>query len=114
MSLWGDIAFSFKCRCPACKEGTLFTSGFNIVEKCAHCGAPLGDHDIGDGAVVFIIFVLVFSVIPLAWWFEVAFAPAMWVHIALWGGMMLGITLGMLGPLKAYIMLLQHRHRRDE
>lgn len=72
---------------------------------------PLSRHDIGDGAAVFLIFILCFTVIPLAWIFELAFAPALWVHVVIWTAACLGVIALLLPSLKAYIILLEYRHR---
>ncbi len=114
MSLLADLSFALKGRCPVCREGRLFKSGLNIVDACSHCGARLGDHDIGDGAAVFLIFILGFTIVPLAWWAEVVFAPPIWAHVVVFGGLMLAAILLLLPAIKAYIMLLQYRHRPGE
>ena len=111
MSLLADLGFAFKGRCPVCRKGKLFKSGITIVEACSHCGTKLGDNDVGDGAAVFLIFILGFTIVPLAWLTEVAFAPPIWVHIIVFGGVMLGMILLLLPAMKAFIMLLQYRHR---
>lgn len=111
MSLLADVLFALKGRCPVCREGRLFRSGLNIVDICGHCSAKLGEHDIGDGAAVFLIFILGFTIVPLAWAVEVAFSPPIWAHIIGFGGLMLGLILLLLPAIKAYLMLLQYRHR---
>lgn len=83
------------------------------MEKCAECGAPLGAHDVGDGASVFLIFFMGVTIVPLAWQFERHFAPPLWVHAVLWGTVMLGIVLTLLPAVKAYIIMLEFRHRQD-
>lgn len=72
----------------------------------------LGKHDVGDGAAVFLIFILGFTIIPLAWLFETAFAPPLWAHVAVWGGVALGLISVLMPATKAYIILLEHRHRK--
>jgi uncharacterized protein (DUF983 family) len=108
-----DIVFCLKPRCPVCRTGRLFRPlTVSVVDTCGHCGADLGQHDIGDGAAVFILFLLCFSLVPMALVFELAVAPPLWVHAVLWGVVGLAIILAMLPATKAYIMLLEYRHRR--
>lgn len=115
LSLFGDILFSLKPRCPVCRKGRLFRPwSVTVVDSCTECDAKLGAHDVGDGAAVFLIFLLGFTVIPLAWAFEVAVAPPLWVHGLLWGAVMLGMILLLLPAVKAFIILLEWRHRRPE
>ncbi len=112
MNLKEDILFSLKPRCPVCQRGRLFRPyTVSIVERCEACETLLSDHDIGDGAAVFIMFILCFSIIPVAWIVELLFAPALWVHVVLWGMVGLLMIGVMLPATKAYIILLEYRHR---
>ena len=82
-----------------------------MVDSCDVCGQPLAAHDIGDGAAVFLIFFLGVTLIPLAWAVELWLAPPLWVHGVVWTLAGLGIIALLLPATKAYIMLLEHRHR---
>ncbi|HCZ17141.1 MAG TPA: hypothetical protein DHV85_21760 [Candidatus Accumulibacter sp.] len=113
MSLASDLLFALKPRCPVCRQGRLFREkSLAVVEACESCGAALGDCDVGDGASVFLIFILGFLLVPLAWGVEAAFAPPLWVHALVWGALGLAITMVALPAVKAYIVLLEFRHRR--
>ena len=95
-----------------CRRGRLFkTYSLNVVDECAECKTKLGRHDIGDGAAVFLIFFLGFTIVPLAWSFEKAFAPPLWVHGVLWGIVSLLLIALILPAAKAFIILLEYRHR---
>lgn len=83
----------------------------SVVKECSVCHAKLGQHDVGDGASVFLIFLLGFSIIPMAWAFELAVEPPLWVHVVLWGTVALGMIAVILPTVKAFIILLEHRHR---
>jgi uncharacterized protein (DUF983 family) len=83
-----------------------------VVDRCASCNAALGAHDVGDGAAVLLIFFLGFTLAPTAWFFELAFAPPLWVHAVLWGAVCLALIALILPAVKAYIILLEWRHRR--
>lgn len=111
-TLLADLRFCLKPRCPVCKQGRLFKPWtITPVDQCTVCGAHLSQHDIGDGAAVFLTFILGFTLIPLAWMFELAFAPPLWVHIVLWGCAGLAVMALLMPALKAYIILLEYRHR---
>lgn len=102
------------CKCPRCGEGHLYGPGFlnmTVKDRCESCGLDLAKNDSADGPAVFLIFILGFSLVPLAWLFEWAFAPPLWVHAVLWSAVALGVTLGALPSLKAYVIALQYRHR---
>ncbi len=115
MTLPKDIAFCLKPRCPACQRGRLFKRGsLTVVERCDVCGVPLGKHDAGDAAAVIMIFILGFMIVPTAWAFEKAFAPALWVHVVLWGAVALGMIAVLLPTAKAFIILQEYRHRSGD
>lgn len=107
MALRGD--------CPRCGKGHIFKSkfGLEIVPECTDCHLPLADNDSGDGPAVFLIFILGFSIVPLAVLFDLWFAWPLWVHAIVWSIIGLGMTIGMLRPAKAYILILQYRHTPD-
>ena len=73
-----------------------------------------GVADSADGPAVFLIFVLGFTLVPLALGLEVLFAPPLWVHGVLWSVVTLGLTLGSLRPLKACVLALQYRYRPED
>lgn len=113
MSLWTDILFSLKPRCPVCQRGRLFQPGsVTVVATCDACHEKLGQHDVGDGASVFLIFILGFTIVPMAWAFEIFFAPPLWVHAVLWTIVILGVMAVILPATKAFIILLDYRHRQ--
>ncbi|MCB9990397.1 MAG: DUF983 domain-containing protein [Rhodospirillales bacterium] len=107
------IAQALSCKCPKCGQGDLYQGKFSltVAEQCASCGLKLADHDSGDGPAVFLIFILGFLLVPLAFIFENLFSPPLWVHAVLWGAVALAITLGAMRPLKAYVIALQYKHR---
>ncbi len=107
------IARALACKCPRCGLGDIYPSGFNLNlrEACPSCGLNLAKNDSADGPAVFLIFILGFALVPLALLFENIFAPPLWVHGVLWGFVALALTLGMLRPLKAFVIALQFKHR---
>ncbi len=44
---------------------------------------------------------------------EVAYSPPIWVHIVLWGPLVLILCLGLLRPLKGMLVALQYTHRAE-
>lgn len=113
LSLTQDLRFCLKPRCPVCRKGKLFQPrSITVVKTCAECGADLGAHDIGDGASVFLIFFFGITIIPLAWGFENLVHPPLWLQGVLWLAVMLGAMALLLPVVKAYIILLEWRHRK--
>jgi len=101
------------CVCPRCGKGALYHSRFSLDlnPACPECGLDLAGNDSADGPAVFLIFVLGFLLVPLAVLFETLFAPPLWAHGVIWGGVAIGLTLGGLKPLKALVIGLQFKHR---
>lgn len=107
------LSLGWRCKCPKCEQGDLFKEGLTLSlrEKCSHCGLDLSKNDSADGPAVFLIFILGFALVPLALLLELIFPMPLWLHAIIWTAVALGITLGALKPLKAYIIALQYKHR---
>lgn len=101
------------CRCPRCGQGRLFDGILTVRERCESCGFELRTHDVGDGAAVFVILILGFVVVGLALLVEAKAEPPLWVHAMIWPFVIFGGAIAMLRPLKATLIALQYRHRRD-
>ena len=78
---------------------------------CAHCGLDLRAEDAGDGPAVLVMFMLGALVVAGALLVEIAFAPPLWVHIALWTPVTIGGGIALLRPFKAILIVQQYRHR---
>ncbi len=119
MSLLPDLTLiktGWRGVCPRCAKFSIYETRWtmNVRDVCPSCGLKLSENDSGDGPAVFLIFILGFLLVPLALVLEFAVAPPLWVHAVLWGAAALGLTLGSLRPLKAYIIALQYRYRPDD
>ena len=95
-----------------CQRGRLFKPwSVSTVDECDVCHTKLGQNDVGDGASVFLIFLLGATIVPLALLFEHFVHPPLWVHGVLWSTVALGVIAVILPTIKAYIILLEYRHR---
>lgn len=108
------IAVGLACKCPRCGEGRLFDGYLTVAKRCTVCGLDLQKADSGDGPAVFVIFILGILVVPLAFLVEMAFTPPMWVHLAVWPALIIGIALGLLRPMKGALIALQFRNRASD
>ncbi len=110
------IRLGLTCKCPKCGQGDLYKSRFSLTvrDRCDVCGLAIGKNDSADGPAVFLMFILGFLLVPLAYFLEVLASPPLWVHGVVWGFVALLITLGTLRPLKAYVIALQYKHRPDD
>jgi len=69
-----------RCRCPRCGQGKLFQGILTVTNRCAHCNLDLSPHDTGDGASVFIIFILGALIIPIALWLKLSLSPSYLIY----------------------------------
>ena len=100
------------CRCPRCGQGPRVSGLLSVRPACEVCGLDLSAQDAGDGPAVFAILLLGTLVVGLAALVEIKFSPPVWVHLLLWGPLIVIGAVAMLRPLKAGLIALQYRHRR--
>ena len=103
-----------RCRCPACGKGRLYNGLLTVAPKCESCGLDLSAHDSGDGAAVFVIFILGVVVVAGAFVVEMAFQPPLWVHAVIWIPVIFGLAILLLRPAKAILVALHYKHLRHE
>ena len=104
------LAVAFACRCPRCGKGKLYQGLLTVTPRCAQCGLDLAAQDAGDGPAVFVILILGAIVVGLAILVEIAFAPPLWVHLALWTPVIIGGAILLLRVMKAWLIAMQYRH----
>ena len=106
-------ATGLRGRCPRCGEGRLFSGFLGLQPRCQVCGLDYSFADSGDGPAVFIIMIVGFIVVGLALVVEFTFHPPYWLHAVLWVPLVLGLSLGLLRPLKGFLIAQQFRHRAE-
>ena len=101
-------------RCPRCGKGKLFRGFLTIASACSACGLDYSKLEAGDGPAVFVILIVGAIVSGGALLTEVWFHPPYWVHAVIWLPAVIILSLGMLRPLKAGLIVLQYKHRAEE
>ena len=101
-------------RCPRCGKGRLFRGLLALEPACRSCGLDFSRFEAGDGPAVFAILIVGAIVAGGALITEVAFQPPYWVHALIWGPAVVILSLGLLRPLKAALIVLQYKHRAEE
>ena len=101
-------------RCPRCGEGRLVKGFLDVAPRCVACGLDFSFADAGDGPAVFIMMIVGFIVVGLALFVEFTFSPPYWVHAILWIPLVIGLSLGLLRPLKGFLIAQQYRHRAEQ
>jgi uncharacterized protein (DUF983 family) len=101
-------------RCPACGKGKLFQNFLALRPRCEACGLDYGFADAGDGPAIFVMLFGGFIVVGAALVVEVMYRPSYWVHAALWGPLILLVTLAPLRAVKGLLIALQFHHKAAE
>jgi uncharacterized protein (DUF983 family) len=104
-------ATGMRGRCPRCGEGRLFSGLLGLEPRCQACGLDYSFTDAGDGPAVFVIMIVGFIVVGLALYVEFTFGPPYWVHALLWVPLILILSIGLLRPLKGFLIAQQYLHK---
>jgi uncharacterized protein (DUF983 family) len=94
-------------RCPACGEEPLFRKFLKVKDTCDACGEELHHHRADDMPAYIVMSIVGHIVIGLLLWVETSFAPTLWVHLALWVPLTIGLSLALLPPVKGAIVAMQ-------
>jgi len=105
---------SLLARCPHCGKGPLFRGYLGVAPRCSACGLSYARFEAGDGPAVFAILIVGAIVVGGALITEVKFHPPYWVHAVLWVPAIVFLSLGLLRPFKAALIVLQYKHRAEE
>lgn len=109
---WVTLALAGKC--PRCGKGKLFSGFLTVAESCDVCNLDLAKADSGDGPAVFVMFVVGFVVVAVAFWWQMTFAPPVWLLLAGLTVLTVGLSLVLLRPFKAALIILQFRNDAAE
>jgi uncharacterized protein (DUF983 family) len=101
-------------RCPNCGKGKLFAGYLKLAPRCAACGADFSMADTGDGASVFVMFLVGAIVVPLAFILQFSAHAPTWATMAITILAAIGLSLGFLRPFKAILFTLQWTHKAEE
>ena len=92
----------------------MFQGFLDLAPRCNACGLDYSFADAGDGPAVFVTLLAGFVVVALALWVEVAYEPPMWVYVVVFFPLTLIICLGLLRPLKGFMVAAQYHHKAEE
>ena len=101
-------------KCPRCGQGALFSGFLKLAPTCGSCGLDYAKADSGDGPAVFVMFIVGFIAVALAFVARFTWEAPMWAAFAISGGATVGLTLLLLRPFKATLVALQYRHKAEE
>ncbi|MDE3016426.1 MAG: DUF983 domain-containing protein [Pseudomonadota bacterium] len=101
-------------RCPACGKGKLFRGALTVAERCGECGLSFQGHEQGDGPAFFAILIIGALTAIGAAVVEIKFEPPFWLHAVLWIPFVLVGSVLSLRFLKAALIAVQYRVKRDD
>jgi len=87
----------------------MFRAFLKVRDRCDVCGEELFHHRADDFPAYIVILILGHLLVPAVLFVEARFAPPYWVHLVLWLPITLGLTVGLLQPVKGVIVALQWR-----
>ncbi len=87
-------------HCPACGKGRIFKGYLKVVGHCRDCAAPLGLARADDAPPYFTILVVGHIVVPLTYLVDRLQQPPLWAMLAIFLPLTLGLSLGLLRPIK--------------
>ena len=113
---WGAIKRGMAGLCPACGQGRMFRALLKVNDDCPSCGEALHHHRADDFPAYLNIVLVGHIVVPLVLFVETAFAPAYWVHAAIWLPLTLILAFALMNPIKGAVVAWQwamHMHGFD-
>ena len=94
-------------RCPNCGTGALFDGYLKAVDACSTCGEEMHHHRADDAHPYLTILVLGHIMIPLLFWLDRIYEPAMEVMMGISIVGIVGLALLVLRPMKGMVIGLQ-------
>jgi uncharacterized protein (DUF983 family) len=101
---WPAIMHGACGRCPSCGRGRMFRAFLKVADHCPACSEALHHQRADDAPAYFVILIVGHIVVPIVLAVETAFAPAYWIHVALWLPLVVGLSLALLQPIKGAIV----------
>lgn len=102
-SLWRGALL----HCPACGRGRMFRAYLKVADACRACGEELHHHRADDAPPYFTILIVGHVLIGGVLALEQAYAPASWVHAAIWLPLGVVMSLVLLPVAKGALVGLQ-------
>jgi uncharacterized protein (DUF983 family) len=82
----------------------LFRSFLKVADTCSVCGEELYHQRADDAPAYFVIVIVGHIVVPLVLLVETEFYPPYWLHALIWTPLTIGLSIGLLQPVKGAII----------
>jgi|SRR5215217_5069987 len=103
-----------KGLCPRCQTGHLFQGLLKLAPSCEICGLDYSFADPADGPAFFAMTIVAVPALLFALWLQLAYQPALWVHIVITLPLTLLACVALLRPLKGWLVCSQYFHKAEE
>jgi uncharacterized protein (DUF983 family) len=101
-------------RCPRCGQGPMFKGYLSLREDCPACGLSYAFADPADGPAFFGMSLVGLVGMVLFMWFEFTVHPPVWVHMVVTMPLLALGCIGVLRPLKGWLVAEQYVHKAAE
>ena len=106
-SVMNAMLRGFRCRCPNCGEGKLFTAFLKTAPACSACGEEFHHHRADDLPAYLVIVIIGHVVIGAFMGVEANTSLSLWQHLAIWVPLTILSALVLLNPVKGAVVGLQ-------
>jgi uncharacterized protein (DUF983 family) len=93
-----------RLRCPNCGQGHLFSGFLKVSEHCEVCGLDNTIYPSDDAPPYLTLLLVGHLMIPIMFWLDRAWEPAMWVQFAIWLPLITVITIAALPYMKGSVI----------
>jgi uncharacterized protein (DUF983 family) len=109
-----SLKVGLRCRCPRCGRGRLFAGFVALAARCDVCGLDVSFADPADGPAFFVMTGVGFVVTGLWAWWALAAQPPIWLQFAVVMPTTIAGCLGLLRPVKAWLVAEQYVQKAGE
>jgi uncharacterized protein (DUF983 family) len=108
------LKYGVKCRCPECGKGHLFNGFLTLAPRCEVCGLDFSFADPADGPAFFVMMTMAVPATAFGVWIELAYEPALWVHLLTTLPFMLLSCIPPIRPFKGMLVASQYVSKAEE
>lgn len=98
------IKRGFMLRCPHCGEGALYRAYLKVNDRCPVCREELWHQRADDAPPYAVITIVGHIIVPAVLAVEMAWHPALWIHLVVWLPLTVLLSLAMLPSVKGALI----------
>ena len=107
-------AAGFGGKCPRCGKGALFEGFLGLRRECNACKLDFAKADAGDGPAVFVIFIVGFLAVAVAFVVRFVWFAPVWLAFLISASVAAVAIMALLRPLKGMLIALQYANKAEE